>query len=109
MVDWGTAPRRTVLSGVEGNTAAFSHTYGTSGSFPVAVTVDDGEGGTDTGGFLATVTAFCGGLPVTIDAGALGLVSPISGTGGRDVILGTPRPDVINALGGNDVVCGGQG
>ena len=95
--------------GVAGNTAAFSHTFATTGPFAVTVTVDDGEGGTVTGGFTATVVPFCGGSPVTIDAATLGPVSTITGTGGPDVIQGTPGADVVNALGGNDVVCAGAG
>lgn len=108
-VDWGDGSSADLVSDVVGNTAGFSHTYGTAGAYPVTVTVDDGEGGSATGGFVATVVPFCGGLPVTIDAAAVPRGVPIVGTGGADVILGTPRADVIDALGGDDVVCGGRG
>ena len=47
------------------------------------------------------VPLFCNGLAVTVD-----LNLGDSPTSGHDVILGTPGPDVINALGGNDTICG---
>lgn len=108
VVDWGDG-RTDALTGVTGDAAAFTHPFGAAGPFLVAVTVDDGDGGSVTDDFTATVVPSCGGLPVTIDVVALGLASPITGTGGPDVILGTPGPDVIDALGGGDVVCGGRG
>ncbi|MFH1331384.1 MAG: VanW family protein [Actinomycetota bacterium] len=109
VVDWGDGSPAGLLADVSGGSAAFSHTYVAGGAFPVVVTVDDGDGGSVTDDFTATVVPFCGGLPVTIDASALGPASPITGTGGPDVILGTPRADVIDARGGDDVVCGGRG
>ncbi len=108
-VDWGDGSPADLLNGVAGNTAAFSHTYAAAGAFPVIVTVNDGEGGSVTDDFTATVVPFCGGFPVTIDAATLAPAATITGTGGPDVILGTPRADVIEALGGNDVVCAGPG
>ena len=47
------------------------------------------------------VLTTCQGVPVTVD---LSLGS--RPTGARDVILGTPGPDDINALGGDDLACG---
>jgi Ca2+-binding RTX toxin-like protein len=108
-VYWGDGSPVDPLTGVAGNAAAFSHTFATPGPFVVTVTVDDGEGGSVTDDFTASVVPFCGGHPVTIDAASLAPGANITGTGGPDVILGTPRADVIDALGGNDVVCAGEG
>ena len=70
-VDWGDGSPEP-LAGVAGTTAAFSHTYAAAGAF-----AGDGDRrrrrrGPATDGFTATVVPFCGGFPVTIDAGALG-------------------------------------
>jgi Ca2+-binding RTX toxin-like protein len=46
----------------------------------------------------------CDGQPVTVD-----LNEEQTPTAGADVILGTPGPDTINALGGLDRICGGGG
>jgi len=49
--------------------------------------------------------ASCDELTITVDLNT-GQGSP---TEGNDVILGTPGPDWIWALGGDDVICGGMG
>jgi len=105
-VDWGDGSADS-QDEVVGGAASFAHTFATAGPHAATVTVDDGEGGTDSGAFLITAVPYCGGLPVTLDIA--GLPQPVSGTGGPDVILGTPRADEIEALGGDDVVCGGGG
>jgi Ca2+-binding RTX toxin-like protein len=107
-VDWGDGASD-LVGGVVGGLATLSHAYAARGSYPVSVVVDDGEGGTASGGFTASVVPFCGGLPVTIDLPVLHLAPPVVGTGGPDVILGTRGPDAIDALGGDDLVCGGGG
>jgi Ca2+-binding RTX toxin-like protein len=48
----------------------------------------------------------CGGLPVT---GRVTSGVPYIGTGGDDVILGTPGRDEISGRGGNDTICGLEG
>ncbi len=45
----------------------------------------------------------CDGLAITVD-----LNDGDTPTNGDDVILGTPGPDTINALGGNDRICAGD-
>ena len=49
-------------------------------------------------------TPLCNGLAVTVDLN-LGQIP----TAGDDVILGTPTADIINALDGNDTICGEGG
>lgn len=53
------------------------------------------------------VAATCDGKSVTIDMTTNG--GNGFGTGGDDVILGTPNADTINGAAGNDTVCGGGG
>jgi hypothetical protein len=48
----------------------------------------------------------CAGQPATMVVKGPALVT---GTSGRDVIVGDPGPNQINGAGGNDVICGGAG
>jgi Ca2+-binding RTX toxin-like protein len=51
----------------------------------------------------------CHGEKVTISFRDRGAGDTLKGTAGRDVILGGPRSETIDAGGGEDVVCGGAG
>lgn len=42
-------------------------------------------------------------------SGAGTVTAPVSGTDGRDFIVGSPGPDFINGLGGDDIICGKGG
>jgi Ca2+-binding RTX toxin-like protein len=69
--------------------------------------------GCDTGylSWNATTTASppkCKGKPATIVARP-GLARKVSGTNGKDVIVGSSKKDTIRAKGGNDTVCGKSG
>ena len=57
-------------------------------------------------GPVAAATSTCNGKTATIVATG---ASPINGTPGDDVIVGTAAGETINGLDGNDTICGGGG
>ena len=95
----------------DGGGGQIVHTFGRDGRYPVTMRATDDEGASATAARIVVVgdsaSARCSGRKATI-----------VGTKGRDRLRGTPRADVIAALGGrdrvtarhgNDVVCGGAG
>ena len=92
------------------------------GTYPVTLRVTDDDGGTDTATENVVVgpKAGSGGgeAPAAPKPRCSGQLATIIGTGGADLLRGTPGPDVILALGGpdrvragagTDFVCGGAG
>ena len=76
----------------------------------MSVTVDDGVGESNTGGYtqgVGPVGAACGGQPATI-VGTAGH-DVLIGTNGDDVIVGLQGNDLIKGFLGNDLICGGPG
>ena len=76
-VDWGDGTVETLIVDQSADTLAGSHTYADGGVYTVTVTVDDGNGGSDT----ETTTAVVQGI---------GLVDGVL------YVIGTPGKDIVN-------------
>ncbi len=76
---------------------------GSAGTYPVAITVSDGNGGSDSVTITWTINTAGGSIT------CLGATATLVGTAGDDTLIGTPLDDVIVGLGGNDFIKGRGG
>jgi len=105
-IDWGDGSAVDVVPIESGDT--ISHIYASDITTTASVTVDDGDGGSDTRSFGVTAGPACFGRPITADLTTLGVTTYV-GTPGDDVVMGTNGDDTIRTKGGDDAVCAGGG